>query len=189
MKNLIRKAVRKYQTRGVKGVFFGIHGFLDRNKNKFVSSYYTSKVRNTAQKCGEDLLVRRPSKVNKNTTLGSSVHFNDVKIRGDGPVEIGDRFEAGPDLFILTRNHNYEGDELPFSRPYERKKVKIEDNVWVGARTTILPGVTIGEGAIIQAGSVVAKDVPPCAIAGGHPAETFAERDKENYQKLKRKYE
>ena len=49
----------------------------------------------------------------------------------------------------------------------------------------ILGGVTIGEGAIIQAGSVVCKDVPPLAIAGGHPAAAFRYRDKEHYFKLK----
>lgn len=50
----------------------------------------------------------------------------------------------------------------------------------------ILGGVTIGEGAVIQAGSVVCKDVPPLAIAGGHPAIPFKFRDKEHYYKLKK---
>jgi acetyltransferase-like isoleucine patch superfamily enzyme len=50
----------------------------------------------------------------------------------------------------------------------------------------VLPGVTIGEGAIIQAGSVVVKDIEKCAIAGGHPAKTFKYRDTEHYEKLKK---
>ena len=49
----------------------------------------------------------------------------------------------------------------------------------------VLGGVTIGEGAIIQAGSVVVKDIPPLAIAGGHPAVPFKYRDKEHYYRLK----
>ncbi len=62
----------------------------------------------------------------------------------------------------------------------------IEDNVWIGARCTIVVEVTTGEGAIIQAGSVVVKDIPSCAIAGGHPAKAFSYRDKDHYFKLKK---
>ena len=61
----------------------------------------------------------------------------------------------------------------------------IEDNVWIGNRVIILPGVTIKEGAIIQAGSVVVGDIEKCGIAGGHPAKVFKYRDIEHYEKLK----
>ena len=64
--------------------------------------------------------------------------------------------------------------------------VVIEDNVWLGNRVIVLPGVTIGEGAIIQAGSVVVKDIPKYAIAGGHPAKVFSSRDKDHYEMLKK---
>lgn len=49
----------------------------------------------------------------------------------------------------------------------------------------VLGGVTIGEGAIIQAGSVVVSDIPDCAIAGGHPAKVFKDRDQDHYHRLK----
>ena len=62
----------------------------------------------------------------------------------------------------------------------------IGDNVWLGNNVIILGGVTIGEGAIIQAGSVVCMDVPACAIAGGHPAKPFKYRDREHYEQMKR---
>ena len=55
----------------------------------------------------------------------------------------------------------------------------------MGARVIVLGGVTIGEGAIIQAGSVVVKDIPKYGIAGGHPAKEFKTRDIEHYEKLK----
>ena len=61
----------------------------------------------------------------------------------------------------------------------------IKDNVWLGNRVIILPGVTVGEGAIIQAGSVVVNTIPDFAIAGGHPARVFSYRDKAKYIKLK----
>ena len=66
------------------------------------------------------------------------------------------------------------------------KDVVIEDNVWLGNRVIVLPGVTIGEGAIIQAGSVVVNDIPKYAIAGGHPAKVFSSRDKDHYEMLKK---
>ena len=57
--------------------------------------------------------------------------------------------------------------------------------MWMGTRVMVLPGVTIGEGAIIQGGAVVVKDVPAMAIAGGNPAQVFKYRNEEHFRKLK----
>ena len=57
--------------------------------------------------------------------------------------------------------------------------------MWLGNNVIVLGGVKIGEGAIVQAGSIVCKDIPPFGIAGGHPAIAFKYRDKEHYLKLK----
>ena len=65
------------------------------------------------------------------------------------------------------------------------KKITIKDNVWLGNRVLIAGNVTIGEGAIIAAGSVVVKDVLDCAIVGGNPAKIIKYRDKQHYYKLK----
>ena len=64
------------------------------------------------------------------------------------------------------------------------KDIIIENNVWLGDRVIVLGGTTIGEGAIIQAGSVVVSNIPKYAIAGGHPAKVFSKRDVEHYNKL-----
>ena len=82
----------------------------------------------------------------------------------------------------MTSNHNYEGGAIPYDDMAWVKDVVIGDFVWLGSRVIILPGVTIGEGAIIQAGAVVVRDIPPCAIAGGNPAEVFKYRDKEHFE-------
>jgi len=157
---------------------------------KFVQNlkkkYYTYKVKRVAKQVGENLKVNNPSYVSSNTILGNNVNFNGLSIRGDGDVYIGDNFHCGPDILIISRYHNYDGGtKIPYDSTYIRKTIKIEDNVWLGARTIILGDVTIGEGAIIQAGSVVVNDIPPCAIAGGHPAKVFKYRDKDHYYKLK----
>jgi acetyltransferase-like isoleucine patch superfamily enzyme len=139
-----------------------------------------------AESVGSDLSVNFPSWITPNTRLGDNVNFNGMYIRGGGKVTIGDNFHSGPECMILTRNHNYDdGSAIPYDTTYEYKEVTICDNVWFGSRVTVVPGVTIGEGAIIQAGSTVTSDIPKGAIAGGHPAEVFDYRDMEHYNRLK----
>ncbi len=80
----------------------------------------------------------------------------------------------GPDVIIETQNHRYtrETFEGMVSKP-----VAIGDNVWIGYRVIILPGVTVGRNAIIGAGAVCTKDVPPYAIVGGVPARVLKYRE------------
>jgi len=105
----------------------------------------------------------------------------------DGGIEIGNNVIFAPETVIWTSNHNYESDiAIPYGGPDIKKKVIIEDNVWVGIRCIILPGVTIGEGAIIAAGSVVTKNIEKYSIVGGNPARIIKRRDIENYEMLKR---
>jgi acetyltransferase-like isoleucine patch superfamily enzyme len=150
--------------------------------------YYHQKVSYTAKEVGANLTVNGPSRVTRDTVLGNNVNFNGMAVRGGGTVTIGDNFHSGPDCLIMTRNHNYDnGSAIPYDDTYTYKEVEIGDNVWFGARVTVIPGVTIGEGAIIQGGSTVTSDIPKGAIAGGHPAEVFDQRDMEHYERLKAK--
>ena len=104
---------------------------------------------------------------------------------GSGNFYIGRNTQIGPLLVVATDNHNYKGDAIPFDKKAVLKDVRIGENCWIGLNVTLLPGTTIGEGAIIQAGSVVHGEIPPLAIAGGNPAKVFTYRDKEHYEKLK----
>lgn len=125
-------------------------------------------------------------KVNRNTHIGNNVGINGLVVMGTGDVIIGNNCIFGTDTLIITSNHNYEGTYLPFDETYIHKKITIGDFVWCGTRVTILPGTTIGEGAIIQAGSVVHGTIPPYAIIGGNPATVFKYRNKEHFEKLKK---
>lgn len=148
--------------------------------------FYTIKVKRVAESCGKDLKVNNNSYVNPNTRLGRNVNFNGMKIQGQGNVVIGDNFHSGVECMIITSIHNYDnGNAIPYDDSVISKDVIIKDNVWIGNRVIILGGVTINEGAIIQAGSVVVRDIPKYAIAGGHPAEVFKYRDEKHYEKLK----
>ncbi len=89
-----------------------------------------------------------------------------------GSVRIGSNVMMGPDVLILSRNHNYSRVNIPlkYQGNAEEQPVTIEDDVWIGARVIILPGVHINKGVIIGAGSVVTKNIPKYSIAVGNPA-------------------
>lgn len=142
-------------------------------------------VKQTAKSFGTGLRVNARTKVTKSTILGNNVNFNGMRIGGSGTVTIGNNFHSGGDCLMITDVHNYEGKAIPYDDTYIVKDITIEDNVWLGSRVIILGGVHIGEGAIIQAGSVVVSDIPSCAIAGGHPAKPFKYRDIDHYNELK----
>lgn len=125
------------------------------------------------------------SKFDSNTEFGVNNHFNGCRKFGIGKVIFGDNLHAAKGLRILTSYHNYSGQKIPYDETVIVKNVTIGDNVWIGLDVIILGGVTIGEGVIIQAGSVVSKSLPPFAIAGGNPAVAFKFRDVEHYEKLK----
>lgn len=120
---------------------------------------------------------------NKNLIrIGKNVQINDdVHIAAVESVEIGDDVLIASKVFITDHNHgNYAGSELqdsPLTPPNSRKiysePVKINKNVWIGEFVCVLQGVTIGEGAIIGAMSVVTKDIPPYSIAVGSPAKVI----------------
>jgi len=83
---------------------------------------------------------------------------------------------------IYTSNHRFDRTDIPMidQGNTEPKAVVIEDDVWIAARAIILPGVRIGKGAVIAAGAVVTKDVPPYTVVGGIPARKIKSRVEED---------
>ena len=155
--------------------------------NTFRRPYYTFLVRLSAQKVGKHLGVSQKSKVTPNTIIGDHVGFKRMVIKGHGKVVFGNYFHSGSDCLIISSNHNYDhGKTIPYDNINIKKDVIIEDNVWFGERVIVLGKARIGEGAIIQAGSVVIGEIPKCAIAGGHPAKVFKYRNIKHYEKLKK---
>lgn len=150
-----------------------------------IRGYYTALAESTVADCGTGLHVNGPTRLTTSTHLGSNVHMNGLEVWGHGAVRIGDNFHSGPGCLLIAQNHNYDhGEAVPYDSSYVPREITIGDNVWLGARVIVLGGVTIGDGAIIQAGSCVVRDVPRCAIAGGHPAQVFAHRDMAHYERL-----
>jgi maltose O-acetyltransferase len=94
-------------------------------------------------------------------------------------LKVGKDVMMGPYVIIVGENHQFARRDLPMRLQGYNKfpPVRIEDDVWIGARAMIMPGITIGKGAIVAAGAIVTKDVPPYAICGGNPARIIRFRD------------
>lgn len=141
--------------------------------------------------------------------IGDNVQImGDCKFSDPGEISIGSNVYVGPrntwfgfggiivedgtifahDVEIITRNHNYDSNDLksiPYDTLYINKPFVIKENVWIGSHVYILPGITIGEGAVIGMGSVLTKDVPSGAVVGGNPAKILKYRDMNKYNELK----
>lgn len=85
----------------------------------------------------------------------------------------------GPDMFVEGQNHNYERVDIPKwqqgMRPH--RKTTIGNNVWIGREVYLANGISIGDGSVIAARSVVVKDVPPFSVVGGNPARVIKQYD------------
>jgi len=137
------------------------------SKKGIIIGNNVSILRNTIIECtgvireiGEGLLIGNDVGIAQNCF---------IQVRGN--VQIGSHVIFGPNVSIFSENHNYKQRDVPImNQGATRKGVVIEDDVWIGTRTTILDGVHIGKGAIIAAGSIVNKNVEPYSIVGGVPA-------------------
>jgi maltose O-acetyltransferase len=91
-------------------------------------------------------------------------------------VDIGDRVSLGHEVMVLTTSHSI-GDGERRAGPVTTAPVCIRDGAWIGSRTTILPGVTVGDASIVAAGAIVTRDVPAHTLVGGVPAKTIRSLD------------
>ncbi|HRO63202.1 acyltransferase [Thermomonas sp.] len=87
-----------------------------------------------------------------------------------GNLAIGEGSLIAPYCFITDHNHGLDISMPIWVQPCETRPVRIGANVWLGARVIVLPGVTIGDGAVVAAGAVVTRDVAPMSVVGGVPA-------------------
>jgi galactoside O-acetyltransferase len=137
---------------------------------------------------GENCYIEPPLQANwaKHTHLGNHVYANfSLTLVDDTHIYIGDYVMIGPNVTLSTAGHPVE--------PEMRKKVAqfnipihIEENVWIGANSVVLPGITIGKNSVIGAGSIVTKDIPANVVAVGNPCKVMreiSERDKKYYYK------
>jgi acetyltransferase-like isoleucine patch superfamily enzyme len=148
-------ALRRFWYRRVLGIEFGGHAGV--HLNCYLWFYGRGGIRRSGGRIGAN------SRINRRCTL-------DFR----GGLRIGDNVSVSPEVMVLTIAN------LETSRAHgEKRPVVIEDNVWIGARAIVMPGVTLGRGSVVAAGAVVMRDVPPLAVVFGTPARPVGSRTQE----------
>ncbi len=138
--------------------------------------YFCAKL--VLPKCGNNVNVEKNAQFAWDLQIGdnSGIGVNSIISTN---VKIGKDVMMGPDCMILTQNHGMDDLTIPmWKQPFTAPRpVVIEDDVWIGGKVIILPGVKIGRGSVIGAGSVVTKDISPYSIAVGNPAKVVKKRN------------
>lgn len=135
-------------------------------------------VRSRLRSCGEGVefhayvAIAGPEGV----TVGNGVSLGPfVHIWGQGGVLIGDRVMIGSHVAITSLTHDH--NQHPMQATVVKRPVVIEDDAWIGAHAVVMPGITIGRGAVVGAGAVVTRDVEPFAVVAGLPASLLKRRN------------
>lgn len=129
--------------------------------------------------CGHDVNIERGAFFGS----GKQIRIGDrsglgANCRVPYDITIGKNVMMGPDVMIFGVNHKFDDTSVPMiDQGYSaRAPVNIADDVWIGARAIILPGVSLGKGAVVAAGAVVTRDVNEYEIVGGNPAKVIRNR-------------
>ena len=106
----------------------------------------------------------------RNVTIGESCMFTTpLYLNASGEIRVGNHVVIGHHAMIITDDHRMDSPDQRCGERYARPVV-VEDAVWIAARVTILPGVTLGRGCVVAAGALVTRDVPPHTLVAGVPA-------------------
>ncbi len=147
---------------------------LIKKIHRLETGYYLKKITS-----GENVKFRHPIEIRKpeNIYLADSVSINkNCTFLAHGRISIGKNTMIGPNVTIITVNHDYRLEGKKSNSAHIISPVTIGENVWIGANTLILPGITIGANAVVAGGSVVTKAVGTGEIVGGNPASFIKKR-------------
>ena len=149
---------------------FAVKALLNQMNNSSNSEEITQILSRILDKEVHDVVVFTPLYINygKHIRIGKNVFINfDCTFLSLGGITIEDDVLIGPKVSLINENHQLNPEQR---KGLAAKPILIKKNAWIGANATILPGVTIGENAVVAAGAVVSKDVPDHTVVGGIPA-------------------
>lgn len=124
--------------------------------------------------CGKNVNIERHARFTPGLSIGNNSGVGiDCELWGN--VSVGQNVMMGPEVIVYTQNHASDRTDIPMGQQGHQteKPVVIGDDVWLGRRVMVLPGVHIGNGCIVGAGAVVTRDIPDYAVAGGVPAKVL----------------
>ncbi|MBR3019133.1 MAG: CatB-related O-acetyltransferase [Clostridia bacterium] len=134
-------------------------------------------VRGFVTYAGKEINIQRKVVLTSRISIGDLSGIGKYSVV-DGPITIGKYVNIGEQLRVVTQNHRTDRTDIPMQQQgyTEEKEVVIGDDVWIGHRVILLPGVHIGKGSVIGAGAVVTRDIPEYSVAGGVPARIIKNR-------------
>jgi len=160
-------------------LYYGLARRLPRSSNRLSKKIRASLCRNIFLSAASDINIEtgaffgsgRDIQIGDKSGIGLNASLS-------GPITIGSNVMMGPDVMIYTQNHETARTDIPMIEQGNTspKPVIIEDDVWIGARSIILPGVTLKKGTIVAAGSIVTKNTESYDIVGGNPARFIKSR-------------
>ncbi len=130
------------------------------------------------------LLICKNGNIKIGNNVGIGANTGIYAVAGN-TVNLGDHILLGPYTYIGGHSYHFDRLDIPISAQgiNPRGGTTIEEGAWIGARATLMDGVTVGQGAIVAAGAVVTRDVPPYAIVAGVPAKIIRYRDLKKHEK------
>jgi len=163
-------------------VYYALGQFLPMQPIPGYQLFYKIRfflVKRILKKCADGVIVKNKCyfgngdrlEIGRNSQLGQNARLG-------GTIRIGDDVLMGPDVVIMATSHAFDKIDIPINQQGStvEEPVIIGNDVWIGTRTIILPGVEIGNHSIIAAGSVVTKSCEPYSIIGGVPAKLIKKR-------------
>ncbi len=163
-------------------VLYVLYGIFARNLPesrhlklaKKIRGFYAKRI---VRSFGKNVNIEKNASFTPGLSIGNNSGVG-ISCEINGDVTIGNDVMMGPEVVIYTSGHRFDRTDIPmckqgFNSP---KEVVIEDDVWLGRRVIIMPGVHIGEGSVIGAGAVVTKDIPEYSVAVGVPAKVIKSR-------------
>ena len=126
---------------------------------------------------GENVNIETGAVFNPNVEIGNNSTLG-VNCEIIGKAKIGDNVLMGPEVILYAQNHKFsDKNVLIYKQGYDEEKgVVLEDDIWIGRRVIILPGVTVKKGTVIGAGAIVTKSFPEYSVIAGNPAKVIGNR-------------
>lgn len=159
--------------------YFGMH--LPSSVNSKISQTIRYRlVKGCVAQCGRNVNIEHGAQFDQGLHIGDNSGVG-VNCSCYGDVHIGDNVMMGPECILLPHSHAYDRLDIPMCEQgfQESKPIWIGNDVWIGTRVIIMPGIQVGDHCILGAGAVVTKNVPDYAVVGGCPARILRMRNEE----------
>lgn len=170
----LRHSVRRYLT--LRGTIFGSDVYVEPNVEILRHPELVRIGSGVILKAGARLCATNPQSAG--VTLGdrTTVGYQTMLFASSG-IHIGSDCLLAPFCYLVDANHGFRRTSPINSQKLKSAPITLENDVWLGVRSVVLPGIRIAQGAVVAAGSVVNRDVPAYAIVAGAPARVVGERD------------